>query len=809
MTSSRDFFELVKAIGECRSKQEEDRIIQQEMVSLKASLAAPNNDAKKLKEFLVRSIYVEMLGHDASNFAYIHGVNLSHNKDLTAKRVGYLVSCLFLDPNASELMILLINTIHKDLKSTNLLEVSFALVAVSRLANPEMVPALLSQVSKLLEHPSEMIRRRAVGAFHRLVQIGGEISGQQIHIAMRKSLCDSDPGVMAVGLNLLQDLVLLEDVAACQDLVPCLVGILKQVIENRLPKDFEYHRMPAPWIQIRLVSILSCLGRNNEKASELIYEVLRDTMQRADAGSNVGAAVVAECIKCAASIVPSHTLLEFCSHMMVSKFIASENHNFKYLGVTSMSLLAKVNVAYVSEHQMLVVECLEDSDDTLRRKTIELLSEMTNPANVVVVVEKLLSQLQEKELDDSHFKTDLVDRICSLSERFAPSNEWYLVTINQLHVLAGLESAIPDSIGENLTRLVAETDETDALPSGTADLREIAANEYISWIEKYVSGSVLSDQFLRLAVWMTGEFAPLCTLEGYTGVDDVIDLVIDAAGRSSPEVITCIITAASKLAVSASQVSKSSIQLFLKKLQTQYPLSTDIPRRSSECLFILSQPVEVQRLLLPFDAACEEIEIDLSFLDGFCNAARQNGAKEYSKRPPVINKLISENPSSASSALKGLRFEAYLPPPPVVNKPLLISPPLSTPSSPSIAKPVVISPPSSVAGPPKLNVAGARRWGPSSTVVPPVVAAPYSAEIKSEPKVVPPTVQNLEKQRMAAALFSGVTGSSPSLRYAARPKTSMASRAPAKVHGVDLLDLDASPSISAPPGNPDANLLDL
>ena len=46
-----------------------------------------------------------------------------------------------------------------------------------------------------------------------------------------------------------------------QDLVPSFVSILKQITEHRLPRDFDYHRMPAPWIQMRLLRILALLGR--------------------------------------------------------------------------------------------------------------------------------------------------------------------------------------------------------------------------------------------------------------------------------------------------------------------------------------------------------------------------------------------------------------------------------------------------------------------------------------------------------------------------------------------------------------------
>lgn len=98
MHLSSEFFELIKAIGESKSKQEEDRIIAREVATLKKKLDsgsagggivpgspmlpgssgaahgnALNTNKKKAREFLVRVLYVEMLGHDGS-FGYIKAV---------------------------------------------------------------------------------------------------------------------------------------------------------------------------------------------------------------------------------------------------------------------------------------------------------------------------------------------------------------------------------------------------------------------------------------------------------------------------------------------------------------------------------------------------------------------------------------------------------------------------------------------------------------------------------------------------------------------------------------------------------------
>lgn len=95
---------------------------------------------------------------------------------------------------------------------------------------------------------------------------------------------------MAATLPLLLALVQ-DDLMGHKDLVPSLVSILKQITDHRLPKDFDYHRIPAPWIQMNLLRILALLGKGDQASSEGMYEVLVDVMKRADTGINVGYAI--------------------------------------------------------------------------------------------------------------------------------------------------------------------------------------------------------------------------------------------------------------------------------------------------------------------------------------------------------------------------------------------------------------------------------------------------------------------------------------------------------------------------------------
>lgn len=306
-----------------------------------------------------------MLGQDAS-FAYIKAVELCASTSIIQKRVGYLMAYLCLSPT-HEFRFMLINQLQRDMKSSNQLETCAALAALCKLATEDMVPAVIGDVLKLLNHEMELVRKRAVIAMHRLYQLDKSFMiGHASEI--RRALCDKDPSVMGGTLPLLLAMVR-DDIAGFKDLVPSLVSILKQIIEHRLPKDYDYHRIPAPWVQMHLLRILAVLGKGDQSSSEEMYEVLGDVMKRADTGINVGYAIVYETVKTITSIYPNPILLDAAA-TAISRFIRSDSHNLKYIGVKGLAEIVKEYPKYAADHQMAVIDCLEDPDETLKRKTV-------------------------------------------------------------------------------------------------------------------------------------------------------------------------------------------------------------------------------------------------------------------------------------------------------------------------------------------------------------------------------------------------------------------------------------------------------
>lgn len=819
---SKEFFELVKSIGETRSKQEEDKIIVTEIALLKQHLSQPGISAKKMKEYMIRAVYAEMLGHDAS-FAYIHAVKLTHEKNLMAKRIGYLTCNLFLNKD-HELMLLLINTMQRDLQSANHLEVCAALTAVCRLVNMEMIPAISPLVFKLLSHPQEFVRKKSILAVHKIFKLVPENVMDQKEL-IRKVLCDPDPSVMGASLHILFEITKTSP-ASSKDLVPSFVSILKQITEHRLPRDFDYHRMPAPWLQVKLISILGSLGTADQKASEQMYEILQECMRRADSGVNVGYAIIYECVKCIAKIYPERSLLELAASN-ISRFISSDNHNLRYLGVTGLAQIVQVSPSYATEHQMVVVDCLEDPDETMKRKTLDLLFRMTNPQNVIIVVEKMTFYLRTSV--DMHLRRELVQRITSLAERFAPNNEWYVETMNAVFELGG--DLVPAETAYNLMRLVAEGTGEDE--DADQAFRAFAVNTYLKLLER----PSLSDILVQVIAWVLGEYAKLANVDGY-GLEDIVDLLCESIDRPFEDASTTrgyIVNALMKL-VGQNSMKSSAVEAVIRNYRSSR--YTDLQQRCYEFEQLHATP-SLMRRVLPYDASCEEISMNkgLTFLDNFVRNKLDQGAKPYQD--------ASQRMSAASLRQGGGLDEVDS-----ISKPTLNFTPYSAPTKPqqSFSTPAGMEGNGDLGSAPAapdrgnsgaiggLNVSGPRKWGPAgyggsggapapepprnepAPTPTPAPSAPTPAPRATPAAPVGEAPELAEKRRMAAALFGGLGGAAPPPPPPAAPSPAPAAapaaprpapppprpvevpaEQPPSAGVADLLDFDAGPSAGPPP----------
>ena len=740
--------------------------MRREAMMLRTILSSPKLDKNKLKEYLIRLMYVEMLGHDAS-FGYIHAVKATTEHDISLKRVAYLATAQFLDEH-HDLIILIVNTVQQDLKDDNYLVVCAALTTICRLVNEDTIPAVLPQVTELLNHPKEHVRKKAVMALHRFHR-RAPASVEHLHGKFRQMLCDKDPSVMSAALCALYDLIM-DNPKPQKNLVPSFVSILKQIVEHRLPKAYDYHRAPAPFLQVKLLKILAALGAADKAASEEMYSVLSTCLRKAETAGSVGNAIVYECVRTASTIYPSAALLERCA-AAVSRFLSSPSNNLKYVGLDSLSGIVNIDPRYAAEHQMAVVDCLTDPDESLRKKTLDLMYAMTKAHNVEVIVEKMLAFLADAQ--DAHLREETVTRIGTLAERYAPTTAWFITTMNEVFAIGG--DVVKREATHNLMRLIGEgSGDEDA----DASLRADAAHAYAELLRK----PKLPKPLLEVIIWTLGEYGG--SLPGKSRLE-VMDLLCDAA-ETQPEARTLaaqVMTACAKLAAQAAgagagtpSLSEKASRLVERNLNAE---CVDKSQRAHEIVRLMREDPSIVAAALPHDASGEDVDVDAATpsLEAYVNRARQRGAAEYrteSERAKESERASARPPEDRAQAQA----------PPLVSS--------GNEYVPSGGVAAAAPPPQS--GPMLRDAQGS--WGdaafdhashaaPSAAAPPPMPPSPVETE--------PPD----ERSKLADALFSGAAAAPLSTAAAA----AAAAPSPTPAPEMDLLmGLDApSPAASAAP----------
>ncbi|XP_012861789.1 AP-4 complex subunit epsilon-1 [Echinops telfairi] len=638
---------LVRSITLLTSKHEEEKLIQQELSNLKVTVSAPTTTLKMMKECMVRLAYCEMLGYDAS-FGYIHAIKLAQQGNLFEKRVGYLAVSLFLHEN-HELLLLLVNTVIKDLQSTNLVEVCMALTVISQIFPREMIPAVLPLIEDKLQHSKEIIRRKAVLALYKFHLIAPN-QVQHIHIKFRKALCDRDSlltrsvdwtptaqGFQGCDVEADRQAFGQENASGYKDLTGSFVTILKQVVGGKLPVDFNYHSVPAPWLQIQLLRILGLLGKDDRRTSELMYDVLDESLRRAELNHNVTYAILFECVHTVYSIYPKSELLEKAAKC-IGKFVLSPKINLKYLGLKALTYVIQQDPSLALQHQMTIIECLDHSDPIIKRETLELLNRITNAQNVTVIVQKMLEYLHQSK--EEYIIVNLVGKIAELAEKYAPDNAWFIQTMNAVFSVGG--DAMHPDIPNNFLRLLAEGFDDEAEDH---QLRLYAVQSYLTLLD--VENAFYPQRFLQVMSWVLGEYSYLLDKET---PDEVISKLYKLLMNNSisAETKAWLIAAVTKLTpqVHSSHTVEKLIQEFTTSLDTCL-------RQQAFELKHLQENVDLMKSVLPVGKSCDDMMVDasLSFLDGFVAEGLCQGAAPYKPHHQRQEEKLSQE--------KVLNFEPY------------------------------------------------------------------------------------------------------------------------------------------------------
>ena len=560
-------------------------------------------------------------------------------------------------------------TIQADLKSDNFLIVCTALQAISRCSGPELVTVFLPQVLAALRHDRDYVKKKALLALHRLLQLDSSIA-PDVERHLIDKLGYKEPSVMVAALCGLHELAR-SNPTPYRNLVHYFTNILKQASEGKLGRAWDYHRAPAPFVQIELLRLLALLGAGDPEASANMKAVIIEVWRRADAlASTVGNALVFECVKTATAIHLDDSLLAMALQSAQRFLHSKENNNLRYAGIDILSRLVDGDPARVEQYQLAIVECLRSPDVTLKRKTLDLLFKMAGPGNVEVVADEVLAYLKEGG-DDVGPRKQAAVQLVEIAEHLAPSSQWFVDTMTSL--LEGSSSDVaPSEAADALLKVVSEGIDGEDLGQHAA-LRRSVVGKYITLLDR----PKLPSPLLRVACLILGQYSLQAGQSYETIVDKLVGIMETQAVNESVQ--TAVAGALGQLAVRAGKPLPSDAAALLEGLTRSECL--EVQQVAAEISALLKASVAAQRAVLSADtngttsttlSAGTKI-VPLQCLDAYVAAAENAGAPPYLSLEDRVAMGVTRNPNTLFSSAYGggnggggasashgaLKFEAY------------------------------------------------------------------------------------------------------------------------------------------------------
>lgn len=398
-------------------------------------------DGYQRRKYITKLLYMYVMGYEL-DFGHVPAIGLLGATKYHEKHTGYFAIQLLLAEN-HEMIPLIVNSLQEDLKSRNDLVVCLALAAIANIGGKEMTETLAPDVLKLLfsSNASAMVKKKAAIAYLRLFR-------------KNKNIYDLDPSLpeKLVGLLAHKDLgvlnaviTLMTDIAAAYPGVLSkatekVIHILERVNNKEIGREYTYHSVPHPWMQIKCLRFLGI----EPPASESAYSTLTAVLNRILASEvyrltsvnakNAKSSVLFEGIHLGIHLNLSESILA-SAVVRLSVFINSHDTNMRYLALESMTKLAAIDRAdLIADYRKTVVAALKEPDVSIRRRALDLLYRMCTKETCREIIDELIDYLSSA---DVVIKEELVIKIAILAERFLVPTKAYVDVILQLVTIAG------------------------------------------------------------------------------------------------------------------------------------------------------------------------------------------------------------------------------------------------------------------------------------------------------------------------------------------------------------------------------------
>ncbi len=201
-------------------------------------------------------------------------VNLLASPKFNDKRVAYVALCVLMDEK-SEVLLLTSHTIKKDLENPNQYIASTALNAIGEVCTADMCRDSAPDVLKLLSNSNPFIKKKASLALSKIIRKCPELT-ETVAEKLNLIFEDKNHGVLLGGLSLAAQIFRNEPqyVDRYRKYLGNLMRMMKTLSSTNYAPEYDINGVTDPFLQVKILEILSYFGRSNTDSSEEMNDLL-------------------------------------------------------------------------------------------------------------------------------------------------------------------------------------------------------------------------------------------------------------------------------------------------------------------------------------------------------------------------------------------------------------------------------------------------------------------------------------------------------------------------------------------------------
>lgn len=555
--------ELIRAVRACKTAAEERAVIAKECALIRSSIKTVENPYRHRN--VAKLLYMQMLGYP-THFGQMECVKLIAAPSFPEKRIGYLGFMVLLDDRA-KLVMLVTNSMKNDFQHKNPYIVGLALAALGNICSADMARDLAPEVEKFFRSPNAYIRKKAALCATRCVRKVPELAEDFVN-GCHQLLNDKNHAVLLTACTLIIEILSVDpkQITPLRKLVPTIVRLLKNLVLAGYVSEYDVVGITDPFLQCRLIHILRLFGTGDREASDAMNDILAQVAINTEPTKNPGNAILYEAVQCIMSIEAEGGLRVLAINILGRFLSNSRDNNIRYVALQTLCKCVNRDTQAIQRHRNTIVDCLKDSDVSIRRRALDLIYALVTRQNVKALVKELLNYLALTS-GDNDFKTELTEKICLVVERFAPSKHWHIDTIVTVLAAAG-----------NFTRENVATDLITLIARSSVPLQAYATHLLYHNIAKKTKHAQVP--LLHVAMWCFGEFGEfLVSDDGLSKANEVVEAATAASGGASSSSLSSSTTSSStNFSASFCVLPQSKVMDVIVKVMSS-PVSSHITRQ--------------------------------------------------------------------------------------------------------------------------------------------------------------------------------------------------------------------------------------